>query len=131
MPSQVDLVNEALQVIGTRTTITAAQLLANSNNEAKQANIIYNRTRNRLLRTAPWNCAFVTANLNFITSAPGTPENTSPATQLWQAGQPAPPYAYEYQYPTDCLFASWVTPQTATGFSGGVPDHNRRHWRSP
>jgi hypothetical protein len=128
MVAQVDMVNEALQVLGTRTTVTAAQLaaaaagnLALTNNEALQANIIYDRTRKRLLRTAPWNCAFATANMTFITSAPGTPENVSPATQLWQGGQPVPPYAYEYQYPIDCLFGAWITPQTATGFSGGVP----------
>lgn len=128
MVATVDLVNESLQNIGTRTTVTAAQLaaaavnnLSATNNEAIQANLVYDRTRKRLLRTAPWNCAFVAANLTFITSAPGTPENVSPATQLWQAGQPAPPYAYEYQYPTDCLFAAWITPQTATGFAGGVP----------
>lgn len=121
MTSQVDIINESLQVLGTRTTITAAQLAANSNNESIQANIIYARTRNRLLRMAPWNCAFNVANLNLATAVFGTPENTSAATNTWQKGQPAPPYAYEYQYPTDCLFAAWITPQTATGFAGGIP----------
>ena len=121
MPSQVDIVNEALQFLGTRTTITAAQLAANSNNESIQANIIYNRTRNRLLRMAPWNCAFNTANLDYITSVYGTPENTSAATTLWEKGQPAPPYAYEYAYPSDCLRACWITPNTATGYAGGIP----------
>lgn len=122
MTEQVDMVNEALQKLGTRTTVTAAQLAANTgSNEAIQANIIYNRTRKRLLRMAPWNCAFNTTNLTLITAAPGTPENTSAATQLWQKGQPAPPWAYEYQRPRDCLFAAWVVPNLATGFAGGVP----------
>ena len=121
MVAQVDIVNEALQVLGTRTTITAAQLAGNLNNESIQANLIYTRTRNRLLRMAPWNCAFNTANLTYITSVYGTPENTSAATSLWQKGQPRPPYAYEYQYPTDCLRPCWVTPQTATGYAGGIP----------
>ena len=121
MVAQVDIVNEALQVLGTRTTITAAQLAAQSNNESIQAQLIYNRTRNRLLRMAPWNCAFNTTALQLITAVVGTPENTSPAPTLWQKGQPAPPYAYEYQYPTDCIFAAWITPQTATGFAGGIP----------
>jgi hypothetical protein len=119
--AQVDIVNEALQVLGTRTTVTAAQLAANSNNESIQANIIYSRTRDRLLRMAPWNCAFNTTNLTLITAVPGTPENLSGAQVLWQKGLPAPPYAYEYQYPTNCLMAAWITPQTATGFSGGIP----------
>lgn len=121
MTQQVDIVNRALQTFGSRTTVTAALLANNGSNEAIQANIAYDPLRKRLLRMAPWNCAFNTALLNYITSVQGTPENTSPATNLWQKGQPAPPWAYEYQYPIDCLRACWVTPQTATGFAGGIP----------
>lgn len=121
MTAQVDLVNRAMAAIGTRTTVTAAELAANSTNEAIQANLIYAPFRNQLLRMAPWNCCFNTAALTYITSAPGTPENTTAITTLWQKGQPAPPWAYEYQYPVDCLRACWVTPQTATGFAGGIP----------
>jgi len=121
MTTQTDMVNRALQTFGSRTTVTAAELAANGSNEAIQANIIYDAFRRRLLRMAPWNCAFNIAALNYITSAQGTPENTSPGTNLWQRGQPAPPWAYEYQYPIDCLRACYVTPQMATGFSGGIP----------
>ena len=121
MVAKVDIVNLALQTIGTRTTVSTAQLNANSTNEAIQANIAYATLRDQLLRMAPWSCAFRTANLTYITSANGTPENTSPATTLWAPGQPPPPYAYEYQYPIDCLLACWVTPNTATGFAGGIP----------
>src|ERR1700749_3992930 len=121
MTAQVDIVNRALAALGTRTTVTAAELAAQSSNEAIQAQLIYVPYRNQLLRMAPWNCAFNTASLVYITSVPGTPENTSAATTLWQKGQPAPPWAYEYQYPVDCLRACWVTPQTATGLAGGVP----------
>lgn len=121
MTAQVDMVNRALQTFGSRTTVTAAELLANSSNEAIQANLIYVPFRRRLLRLAPWGCAFQTFNLNFISSVPGTPENTSAATQLWAKGQPAPPWAYEYQYPVDCIRMCWLTPQTATGFASGVP----------
>ncbi len=121
MTAMVDIVNRACAVIGTRTTVTAAELAANSTNEAIQANLIYQPYRNQLLRLAPWNCAFQTANLALISAVPGTPENTSPFTSLWQKGQPAPPWSYEYQYPVDCLRGCWITPQTATGFAGGVP----------
>src|SRR5216684_3722719 len=121
MTAQVDMVNRSLQTFGSRTNVTAAQLVANSSNEAIQFNIIYVPFRRRLLRMAPWACAFNTANLNFFSSVPGTPENTSPSTQLWVKGQPAPPWAYEYQYPVDCLRMCWVTPQTATGFASGIP----------
>src|SRR6266581_5980398 len=121
MTAQVDMCNRALQTWGSRTTVTAAELTAQSTNEAIQFNIIYVPFRRRLLRLAPWNCAFNTANLTYITSVPATPENTSAAPQLWGKGQPAPPWAYEYQFPVDCLRMCWLTPQTATGFASGVP----------
>ena len=37
MPQLVDLVNRSLQTLGTRTTVTAAELAANGSNEAIQA----------------------------------------------------------------------------------------------
>lgn len=121
MTTVVDIVNRALQKIGTRTTVTAAELANNTTNEAIQANLVLENTRNDLLRMAPWDCALKTANLSYISSVPGTPENTSPATTLWTPGQPSPPWAYEYQYPYDCLRACWIIPANQTGFSGGVP----------
>lgn len=121
MTTATDIVNWALTVPGTRTNVTDAELAANSTNEAIQANLKLDNVRRRLLRMAPWNCAIKTANLVYITSAPGTPENTSAATTLWQPGQPAPPWAYEYQYPADCLRPTWLIPATQTGFAGGVP----------
>lgn len=113
--------NRALQVVGTRTTMTSAEFTNNLSNEAIQLNLIFNTYRRQLLRMAPWNCGLKTANLQYITSAPGTPENTSAATTLWVPGQPPPPWAYEYQYPEDCVRACWLIPATQTGFSGGVP----------
>lgn len=121
MTSVTDVCNRWLQKIGTRTTVTDAELAGNLTNEAIQFNLIYTEVRDTLLRKAPWNCAMKTANLVYITSQPGTPENTSPATNLWAPGQPAPPWAYEYQYPVDCLEARWIIPSTQTGFAGGTP----------
>lgn len=130
MADQASIVNRALQSFGSRTTVTAAELAANSSNEAIQANLIYVPFRRKLLRIAPWACAFNAFQLNYITSVFGTPENTvapplitlnGQTISLWAKGQPAPPWAYEYQYPVDCLRACWVTPQTATGFASGIP----------
>lgn len=121
MTDTTDIVNRALQVIGTRTNVTAQELIDESSNEAKQANLILEQTRDSLIRMAPWNCVVATMNLDYITSSPGTPENTSAQTEIWMPGQPAPPWAYEYQYPVDCLRALWVVPSWNTGFSGGVP----------
>lgn len=121
MTSVTDICNRALQAIGTRTTVTDAELANGDTNEAIQFNLIYENYRDDLLRMAPWNCALRTANLTYISSVPGTPENSSPATSLWQPGQPAPPWAYEYQYPVDCLRAVQIIPANQTGFASGVP----------
>src|SRR5882757_4814998 len=110
MTDLTDIVNIGLQYLGTRTTITAANLANNDKNEAIQANLILTKLRDQTLRMAPWNCALNTANLTYITSVPGTPENTSAATSLWAKGQPPPPWAYEYQYPVDCLRPCWIIP---------------------
>ena len=115
MTTKVDIVNRALQNMGTRTTVTAAELVAQSTNEAIQAELIYDNCRDDLSRMAPWNCTMQTRDLVYITSMPGTPENTSPATARWQQGQPAPPWQYEYQYPEDCLRPVTIVPTTATG----------------
>jgi len=121
MTTVVDIINSALQSIGTRTTVTAAELAAQSTNEAIQAAITYQRDRDDLLRMAPWDCGFNMTNLAYVTSIAGTPENVTQGTELWQKGQPAPPWTYEYQYPVDCLRACWIVPQFQTGFAGGVP----------
>lgn len=121
MTTLPDICNRALQTFGTRTDVTDAELSALSTNEAKQFNLIFANLRDDLLRMAPWDCAMKVANLTYITSTPGTPENTSAATQLWQPGQPAPPWAYEYQYPVDCLRAIQIIPANQTGFGGSTP----------
>src|ERR1700742_614242 len=121
MTSVTDVCNRMLQRLGTRTTVTDAELSGNGSNEAIQFNLMYEELRDDLLRMAPWNCAMKTANAVYITSQPGTPENPSPSTTLWQPGQPAPPWAYEYQYPVDCLQPRWIIPSTQTGFAGGIP----------
>src|SRR5574337_739923 len=121
MTTSTDIVNRALQVLGTRTTVTDAELAGNLTNEAIQANLLIDVVRRKLLRMAPWNCGLKTANLIYITSSPGTPENGIAATTLWEPGQPAPPWNYEYQYPVDCLRVCWLIPSTQTGFAGGIP----------
>lgn len=118
MTDNTSLVNLALQSFGSRTTVTAAELLANSTNEAIQANLTFTNTRDSLLRLAPWDCALKTRNLTYITSVPGTLENVSAAPPLWQPGLPRPPWAYEYAYPSDCLRACWIIPASQTGYTG-------------
>lgn len=121
MTTYTDIVNRALQTIGTRTTVTSAELTNNSSNEAIQANLVLYNIRDELLRMAPWDCAFNTNLLQYITSTPGTIENPAQQLQTWTKGQPSPPWAYEYMYPADCLRACWVVPQFNTGYTSGVP----------
>ena len=77
MTNLVDIGNRALQAIGTRTTMTAAEFANQTSNEAIQLNLIMTSTRRALLRMAPWGCGTKTANLAYITSIPGSPENPS------------------------------------------------------
>lgn len=121
MVDTVAVVNKALQSFGSRTTVTALELANNSTNEAIQANLSLHDTRKRLLRMAPWDCGLKFANLVYITSSPGTPENPTTAPPFWAPGQPAPPWAYEFQYPVDCLRACWIVAQLQTGFINAVP----------
>jgi|HubBroStandDraft_3_1064219.scaffolds.fasta_scaffold00002_36 hypothetical protein len=121
MVALVDIGNRALQLAGTRTSMSANELATNGSNEAIQINLVIYNLRDEILRMAPWDCAFNFNNLNYITSTPGTPENTSQITQTWVKGQPAPPWSYEYAYPGDCLRACWVVPWLNTGFAGGIP----------
>lgn len=118
MTTLVDIANQALASIGNRSTI--ASLVENSN-EAIQANMIINNTILELLRMAPWNCAFNYATLIYITATGGTPENPSVVQTMWNKTFPAPPWTYEYQYPSDCLRPCWIVPQYVTGFAQGIP----------
>jgi len=116
--TNLDIANRALIAIGLQKKLTS---LSQDSAEAGVINPIITLLRDDLLRMAPWNCSTNYNNLVYITSSPGTPENTSAATTLWQKGQPPSPWAYEYQYPTDCLRPLWIIPQLQTGYSGGIP----------
>ena len=118
MTTITDIANRALLAAGAQKQISS---LSQDSAEAKAISLVIYDLRERLLRMAPWNFATKTANLIYITSAPGTPENTMAATTLWQEGQPAPPWNYEYQYPVDCQRMVLVIPSTQTGFAGGIP----------
>ncbi len=118
MTSLVSVTNLALQKMGTQTTVVS---MSEASNEAIQANLTIEALRDQLLRMAPWDCAFNFDGLTLITSTPGTPENSTVGTATWQKGQPAPPWAYEYQYPVNCLRACWVVPQFTSGFASGIP----------
>jgi hypothetical protein len=91
-----------------------------TSNEAIQLNLIMFKERDVLNRMAPWNCVRKYANMTYISSQPGTPENSAAGSPLWVPGIPPPQWAYEYQYPNDCLRPRFLLPQY-TSLAGGTP----------
>jgi hypothetical protein len=116
----LDIANRSLQLVGTRTNMSSSEFTNQTSNEAVQTNLIMFKLRDELNRMAPWDCVTKFANLTYITSVPTTPENAQTGPPLWQPGIPVPPWAYEYQYPVDCLRARKIIPQY-TAQAGGVP----------
>lgn len=112
--SDIIICNQALSRIGTRTTIAA---LTEDSKEAKQCNLVYTQTRDEVISMAHWNFAKKTQSLSLLKSAPGTPTNPTGAT-AWTDAYPAPPWLYEYAYPSDCLMARYIVPQIDTGVIG-------------
>lgn len=111
MTTSTDMTNRALGAIASRATVANLELEQSA--EAKQARLFYNPTRDALLRAAHWNFARKTAYLTLLKSAPGTPEN--PTGGAWNpATMPAPPWLYEYAYPSDCVLMRYVSPPPPT-----------------
>lgn len=105
MVAPVDVVNRALSLIGARSTI--ANLDLEQSAEAKQARLLYAPTRDAMLRAAHWGFAKRTDYLSLLKAAPGTPEATDNGPWNPQT-MPAPPWLYEYAYPSDCLLVRYV-----------------------
>ena len=118
MTSPTDIANQALSLLGTRSTIAA---LTEDSNEARAVSTWIDVVRDEIARLAPWNCVKMFGNLTLICAAPGTPENPTAGTTQWQRGIPVPPWAYEYAYPSDCLRPLYIIPQFMTGYSSGIP----------
>lgn len=115
--NEVDICNQALMRIGTRTAITS---LSQNSVEAINCNRIYANTRDRINRMARWNFAKNMSTLSPLKYAPGTPENQSAPSNVWLPEYPPLPWLYEYRYPNACLLVQAVIPQWPAA-SGGVP----------
>lgn len=114
MTTSTGICNKALLSIGARSTIAS---LTEESNEAEKCRLLYNDTRDEVLQKAFWNFAKKTAVLGELKSAPGTPSNPTGATE-WSDDFPAPPWLYEYGYPSDCLQMRYIIPQVQTGVVG-------------
>jgi hypothetical protein len=120
MTANLDIANRALQFFGSRTNMNASEFAGLTSNEAIQANLIMFKLRDELNRMAPWNCSRKYTNLVYISSQPGTPENSAAGPPLWVPGIPPPQWSYEYQYPSDCIRPRFIIPQY-TSLAGGTP----------
>ncbi len=111
MPSNVDLCNRALSVIGTRSSIAS---MSEASPEARACTLHFEATCRALLRLAPWSFARATVQAALIAAAPGTPQNPSGTAPLplvpISAANPAGStparivsWLYEYVWPQDCV----------------------------
>lgn len=118
MVSPVDIANQALSSIGTRSTILD---FAEVSPEAEAVSLWYDNVRQTLLRMSQWGFARFFQNLALVKSAPGTPTNPNPTIDpnlSWDPQFPPPPWLFEYAYPSDCLMARYVVAASTQQLSG-------------
>ncbi len=118
MTSETQICNFALSSVGTRSTIAA---LNEDSNEARACALWFAQTRDDMIQQAFWNFARKTATLSLLKQAPGTPGFSGTQSVTWIPDYPAPPWLYEYAYPSDCIQVQFLIPQIATGWTGDVP----------
>lgn len=116
MTTTTDIGNRALQLVGTRTTMTS---LAELSNEAIQVNLAFVAIQNWCSGLANWNFARNTVGLSVAKTAPGA----SPPT--WSNIYPPPPWAFEYTLPADYVRAIYVTNSAAATASGYLGEPQR------
>jgi hypothetical protein len=99
MTTTTDIGNRALQLVGTRTTMTS---LAEQSNEAQQINLVFTAIQNWCSGLANWNFARATLPLNLL---------KGPATgSVWNGVlDPSPGWNYEYAIPINFVRAIYLT----------------------
>lgn len=113
--TNTDITNRALQLIGTRTTVTS---LAESSNEASQANLVFTAVRDWCLGVGNWNFARKTVI--------ATPSKTVSPVVPWSNASPSPPWKFEYVLPTDTIKVQYITVSTLnTGADGYLGEPKR------
>lgn len=107
MTSRIDIVNRALSAIAAKSTLVT---MNDRSTEGIQARLLYEPTRDELLRSAPWNFARKMENLTLLKAAPGTPQNPNANPNIYDPQtMPPPPWLYSYAYPSDCLQVRAIT----------------------
>lgn len=95
------IANRALQLVGTRTTLTA--LPDATTNEGIQIGVAYDPTLAWCFGLANWNFARKTAALTLTKSVAAGPP------QPWTSASPSPPWKREFLLPADFVQARYVT----------------------
>lgn len=106
MTSEVDLCNEAISHLSIDDQI---QSFDDDSQTAQACRQWYAPTRDRLLKSAPWDFAFTSAALASDSSQVGPALGTG-------GTQPLPGWQYAYQYPNDCLQSISVVPPGGTRY---------------
>ncbi len=107
MTTDVDICNNALSGIGTRSTIAS---LSEDSPEARACLQNYQQTVDELLRTHPWSFARFQVSPAVFAAAAGTPENPNGTGPL-----PPSPWLYSYAAPSDHVRTLRVLPAAGPG----------------
>ena len=92
-----DVVNLALARAGFAERVNS---LYDGTTLAKKARDIYSQTRDDLIRNGEWEFAERVVSGSVLKQAPG---NGGYIVTPWSNAYPAPPWLFEYSYPSDCL----------------------------
>ena len=92
-----DVINDALARAG---FIPRVNSIYEGTTLAKKARDIYSQTRDDLIRNGEWEFAERVASGSLLKQAPG---NGGYIFTPWTNAYPAPPWLFEYSYPSDCL----------------------------
>jgi len=111
MTTRNEIVNRALAAINDTLPIENA---AENSKQAVAARLLYDPTRQQLLRAAHWSFARKTAALTLLKAAPGTPESPDTTATAWTPNFPSPPWLYEYLVPEDCQQIRFVVPRVGS-----------------
>ena len=119
IPSQIDICNRALSVIGTRSSVggqaySLLSSLTENTPEAQACTLHFEAVTKATLRLAPWSFARSVVQGALVAAAPGTLENPNGIAPLplvpISAANPAGstptqivPWQYEYAWPQNCV----------------------------
>lgn len=113
MTARTDIANRALLAINGKSSI--ANIETDQSPEARAIRLVYDDTRDALLRGAHWNFARAVAPAALVRVAPGMEGAPTSAAEWDATTMPMPPWSYGYLLPPDCVNLRYVS-----GYNPGV-----------